>query len=351
MADVAGAFDAGYNNTPLSDAADGSVPLPAEEAPASSSESFEALAVLTQMTLILVVMVVGWYLEKKHVTALSEAAVGLIVGIGVGGAVLVSTPPTAVSPYSHWMNFDPEFFFFVLLPPIIFDAGYSLDPKYFFGNFGAICCLAFVGTFVSTVIIGLVVWLAGWAGLCYRLNLLQSGLFGSLISATDPVTTLAILGNVRADQNLYYLIFGESVLNDAVAIVMYKTLNEFQHNSFSLASVGKAVGFFLLIFVGSCGIGAITALLCSLFYKLTDSKKSQAEHYNIVEACLLVPVPIVAYFAAEGLKLSGIVSILFCGIVMARYTRRNLSDKTSELSLFLFKVLAKVSEAFVFICE
>ena len=73
---------------------------------------------------------------------------------------------------------------------------------------------------MSAVIITVLVWGFGAIGLCYKLTFLQAGLFGSLISATDPVTTLAILGNVKADQNLYYLIFGESVLNDAVAIVM-----------------------------------------------------------------------------------------------------------------------------------
>jgi sodium/hydrogen exchanger 8 len=191
------------------------------------------------------------------------------------------------------------------------------------------------------------VWGFGAIGLCYKLTFLQAGLFGSLISATDPVTTLAILGNVKADQNLYYLIFGESVLNDAVAIVMYQTLNQFQHQHFSAAAVGKAFGTFLLIFVGSCVIGGGIGLLSTLFYRFAQFKKES--HYNIAEACLLVPIPVAAYMAAEGLRLSGIVAILFCGIVMARYTRRNLTETTASTSLSFFKILAKISETFVFI--
>jgi len=310
-------------------------------------EDSEALAVLTQMSLIILVFIVGWLLEKKHVSFISEAAVGLIVGVAAGGVAFVYTHKFDASAYSEWMNFSPDFFFFALLPPIIFDAGYSLDPKLFFGNFDAICTLAFLGTFVSAIIITTLVWAFGYFGLCYKLTFIQAGLFGSLISATDPVTTLAILGNVKADQNLYYLIFGESVLNDAVAIVMYQTLNEFQHQSFSGKSLGKALGVFLMIFVGSCLIGGGFGLLSSLFYRFAQFKKE--EHYDIVEACLLVPVPVAAYMAAEGAGLSGIVSILFCGIVMARYTRQNLTLKSSNTSLAFFKIVARVSETFVFI--
>ena len=45
-------------------------------------------------------------------------------------------------------------------------------------------------------------------------------LFGALISATDPVTTLAIFQDKNVDLNLYSMIFGESVLNDAVSIIL-----------------------------------------------------------------------------------------------------------------------------------
>ena len=216
---------------------DGSVAAPAEDL--EGVEASEALAIMTQMCLIIFVFIAGWLLERKHVTFVSEAAVGLLVGVAAGGAAFAFTHKFDASAYGEWMNFSPDFFFFALLPPIIFDAGYSLDPKLFFGNFDAICTLAFLGTFVSAIIITTLVFVMGLAGACYELTFIQAGLFGSLISATDPVTTLAILGNVRADQNLYYLIFGESVLNDAVAIVMYQTLNEFQHQKFSVGSLGK----------------------------------------------------------------------------------------------------------------
>ncbi len=58
------------------------------------------------------------------------------------------------------------------------------------------------------------------ADVVYRLSVVESFAFGSLISAVDPVATLAIFQALDVDQILYMLVFGESVLNDAVAIVL-----------------------------------------------------------------------------------------------------------------------------------
>lgn len=52
----------------------------------------------------------------------------------------------------------------------------------------------------------------------------ESWLFGSLISATDPVAVLAIFKQMDADENLYSIVFGESIFNDAISIVMYNTV-------------------------------------------------------------------------------------------------------------------------------
>lgn len=58
------------------------------------------------------------------------------------------------------------------------------------------------------------------ADVAYKLTLLESFAFGSLISAVDPVATLAIFQALDVDAILYMLVFGESVLNDAVSIVL-----------------------------------------------------------------------------------------------------------------------------------
>ena len=54
--------------------------------------------------------------------------------------------------------------------------------------------------------------------------------FGAMISATDPVTVLALFNDLHVDVNLYALVFGESVLNDAVAMVMTRTLEDYEED-------------------------------------------------------------------------------------------------------------------------
>ena len=59
----------------------------------------------------------------------------------------------------------------------------------------------------------------------YKFTVVESFAFGSLISAVDPVATLAIFHAIDVDQVLYMLVFGESVLNDAVAIVLTRSVH------------------------------------------------------------------------------------------------------------------------------
>lgn len=118
-------------------------------------------------------------------------------------------------------TFDPEIFFNIILPPIIFYAGYSLKRKYFFRNLGTILTFAIIGTSLSALLIGSLMY--GAVQMMPSKNsftFLDTLYFGALISPTDPLTILAIFSDKHVDVNLYALVFGESVLNDAVAIVL-----------------------------------------------------------------------------------------------------------------------------------
>ncbi|KAI6079544.1 Sodium/hydrogen exchanger [Aix galericulata] len=179
------------------------------------------------------------------------------------------------------VTFDPEVFFNILLPPIIFHAGYSLKKRHFFRNLGSILAYAFLGTAVSCFIIGNLMYgvvklmkLVGQlSGKFYYTDCL---LFGAIISATDPVTVLAIFNELHADVDLYALLFGESVLNDAVAIVLSSSIVAYQPtgentHAFDAAAFFKSVGVFLGIFSGSFMMGAVTGVLFEVLHFLAEN--------------------------------------------------------------------------------
>ena len=131
--------------------------------------------------------------------------------------------------------FNPELFFYMLLPPIIFFAGYDLKQKHFFRNLGSVMTFAFAGTTIACFTTGLIMYgFAYSAGLNFKF--VDALLFGALISATDPVTVLAVFHELHVDAGLFSLTFGESVLNDAVAIVLYKSVNHFSVRECDVAS-------------------------------------------------------------------------------------------------------------------
>ncbi|TNN64233.1 Sodium/hydrogen exchanger 6 [Liparis tanakae] len=165
----------------------------------------------------------------------------------------------------HQVTFDPEVFFNILLPPIIFHAGYSLKRRHFFRNIGSILAYAFIGTVISCFVIGLIMYgvvsfmkvVGQLGGDFYFTDCL---FFGAIVSATDPVTVLAIFNDLKVDVDLYALLFGESVLNDAVAIVLSSSIVAYQpagdnSHSFEALAMLKSFGVFLGVFSGSFALG------------------------------------------------------------------------------------------------
>ena len=129
-------------------------------------------------------------------------------------------------------TFDPELFFNILLPPIIFHAGYSMKKRFFFRNIGSILVFAFIGTTLSTFAVAGIMYLVTlmFPYLGETMKFIDTLRFGALISATDPVTILAIFNDLNVDVNLYALVFGEAVLNDAVAIVITRTIEDYEED-------------------------------------------------------------------------------------------------------------------------
>ncbi|XP_059678835.1 sodium/hydrogen exchanger 9 [Gavia stellata] len=251
------------------------------------------------------------------------------------------------------MTFDPSIFFNILLPPIIFHAGYSLKKRHFFRNLGSILTYAFLGTAISCIVIGLIMYgfvkamvhigqLKGW-----EFHFTDCLFFGSLMSATDPVTVLAIFHELHVDTDLYTLLFGESVLNDAVAIVLTYSISIYSPkenpNAFDAAAFFQSVGNFLGIFAGSFAMGSSYAVVTSLLTKFTKLCE-----FPMLETGLFFLLSWSAFLSAEAAGLTGIVAVLFCGVTQAHYTYNNLSPDSKMRTKQLFEFMNFLAENVIF---
>ncbi len=177
---------------------------------------------------------------------------------------------------------------------------------------------------------------------------MEALMFGSLISAVDPVATLSIMGNpeLNCDPLLYALVFGESVLNDAVAIVLFKTFMSFYDSgeAFSRSTIPSVMLEFGVVSIGSVVVGVGIALICCYLCKNTQMRK-----YPEYEISMVFLFAYGSYSFSEALQLSGIMSLFFCGIVLSHYNSYNLSATSQVTAHYIFKALAVLSEFFVFL--
>lgn len=86
------------------------------------------------------------------------------------------------------------------------------------------------------------------------------------------MSTLAIFQELHVDPTLFYIVFGESVLNDAVGIVLFTTFAKFIGFTYTASSTLVALLDFVLIFVGSTLVGVLLGLLSALLFKHFDFK-------------------------------------------------------------------------------
>ena len=156
----------------------------------------------------------------------------------------------------------------LLLPPIIFESGYNMNKKPFFKNFGTVLAYSFLGTFIAIFTSSILFYYIGQTSLSPVFTWKESFAFGSLISATDPVSVLALFKEIDANINLYAIVFGESIFNDAISIVMYETVIMAGSGDKTLTQeIFGSVMQFALVFIGSLLIGAVSALLIAFILK------------------------------------------------------------------------------------
>ncbi len=245
-------------------------------------------------------------------------------------------------------SFNDELFMYILLPPIIFQASLSIHKKQFTKLLYPILMFAVFGTFLSSILIGYIVHYGTYYipdNITTTIPLLDSMLYGSLISSIDPVATLSILGSmgIATDHVLYVVVFGESILNDGVAIALFDSLkmhlekrndenlggniNYLKSDDIDNQLVKESIQYFIKICIGSVSVGLLVGILCTMYFWFLRGKQSP-----VMEVGTFFCFAFIAYYSSDGLlRCSGIVSIMTAGFIMDIYVRGyRLSDQDEE---------------------
>ncbi|KAL3476114.1 Sodium/hydrogen exchanger family-domain-containing protein [Aspergillus californicus] len=317
---------------------------PDDDAPeAGTNEFFSSWALFIMIALLMLALFTSYILQQRKIEAVHETVLSIFGGMFVGLIIRLTD-----SPIENFVAFDYQFFFNLLLPPIILASGYELHQANFFRNIGTILTFAFAGTFISALVLGLVLY--AWTRIPldgFSISFVEAISVGATLSATDPVTILAIFNLYKVEPKLYTVIFGESILNDAIAIVLFETAQKYAEKdagTLSFLNLFEAIGLFLLVFFGSMLVGVIVGIMTALGLKYTHVRRQPK-----IESCLIVLIAYASYFFSNGVLLSGIVSLLFCGITLKHYAYYNMSRRTQLTTKYLFQVMAQLSENFIFI--
>ncbi|KHJ30447.1 putative sodium hydrogen exchanger [Erysiphe necator] len=315
------------------------------EPDSSQMEIFSSWALFIMIMLLMAALFTSYMLQQKRVEAVHETVISIFAGMTVG-LILRLSSGTSIQ---NLVSFNYQIFFNLLLPPIILASGYELHQANFFRNIGTILTFALPGTFISAMVLGLILWVYTRVPIDgFDMSFVDAISVGATLSATDPVTILAIFNTYKVDPKLYTIIFGESMLNDAVAIVLFETAQRYKEGgaagTLGFINLMEGIGIFLIVFFGSLLIGVIVGIGTALVLKWTYVRR-----FPKIESCLIVLIAYASYFFSNGLHMSGIVTLLFCGITLKHYAYYNMSRRTQLTTKYFFQVLAQLSENFIFI--
>lgn len=234
----------------------------------------------------------------------------------------------------HDISFDGNWFLRILVPPIIFEAALSIDKRSFNRHVVPILIYAVAGTLMATFLTAMIVHygttaLSGW---CAPIPYVEALTFGALISSIDPIAVLSVLNNMGMNDTdtIYVLIFGESLLNDGVAIVLFQTLVHFLDETLIIdreAIIAAAAHFFVVAF-GSLLVGVASGMMSTVYYWIFYGCQTP-----LVEVLMFVCWALLPYYVCDGIGWSGIVAAVAVGFVMDLHIigQKRILDEVSSI--------------------
>ena len=250
--------------------------------------------------------------------------IALVVGGGLLGFV-----PRLPQP-----QFDPQFTLVLVLPPILYQAALLTSWREFKANIRPIGLLAIGLVIATTLAVGATLKLLipdiPWAA---------AFVLGAIVSPPDAVAATAILSRLSIPRQVVTILEGESLVNDATGLVIYK---------FAVAAVLTGV-FSLwqasLEFVGVAIGGIALGFLMGQAFVIVHKYLGDA----FIEVLTTIAVPYVAYITAESLHVSGVLAVVAAGIVRGRYAPEIVSAEMRIIARSVWNLLVFSLNCLVFI--
>ncbi|OXA87650.1 Na+/H+ antiporter [Flavobacterium hercynium] len=248
----------------------------------------------------------------------------VIVGVAIG-----------FIPTMTEIQINPEIIFLIFLPPLLYDASFNISPKDFKTNLNTISTLAITLVFLTTF------WIAVVAHyLIPNITWPLAFVLGAILSATDAVAAVSITKGLGIPHKTITILEGESLINDASALVAYR---------FAVAAVmgsafviWKATLEFLLLLGGGFLVGFVMAKILSVILNKVH------KNTNVTISFMLL-MPFVTYLVAEHLHVSGVIAVVISGLAIARFSKKIFPENLKNSSRSLWDIIIFLLNGLIFI--
>lgn len=250
------------------------------------------------------------------------------IALVLGGIALGFTPGI------HDIHFDPNLILDIVLPPILYYAAFGISFREFSQNWKDIFSLALGLVLVTMLVVGLVFkWMFPefpWA-LAFA--------FGAIVSPPDAIAATTILKRFAINSRLVTLLEGESLINDASALVLYNlAVTALLAGSFSILVGGEE---FVRMVVGGVAVGFVLGFLFQTF--------SRRYLEPVLGVVFSFTIPYITYIVANFMEVSGVLAVVICGLIGSRILLMHHSSLRRVLGYAVWDIFIILMNCFVFI--
>ncbi len=197
----------------------------------------------------------------------------------------------------------PEIIFVLFLPGLLFESSINIDVRHLKENMWPILLLAILGVGAATAITGFAVHKA------LGIDILVALLFGALISATDPISVIALFRDLGVKKRLAVIVEGESLFNDGTAAVVFQVL--LAGIVTGHLSAVEGLRHFVVVAFGGLGLGLVLGYAASKITAQVDEPR--------IEITLTTILAYGSYLLAEHLHVSGVIATVAAGLMVGNY--------------------------------